>query len=228
MNIRKLALLVLLAALTLGAYLIIPREALTLSALQSWQQTAAEWHRLHPIAAGLLYFAAYVLTTALSIPVATLLTLLGGAVFPFWQALLLVSFASTLGALLATLASRYLFSGWVSRRFARQMRIINAGIEKDGAFYLFALRLMPLFPFMLVNLLAGVTRIGLLRYWWVSQLGMLPATLVYLNAGRQLSQLTSLSGILSPGLLLSFVLIGLLPLASRRLLARFFPVKETP
>lgn len=101
------------------------------------------------------------------------------------------------------------------------MRKVNDGIARDGAFYLFALRMMPLFPFFLVNLLAGVTRLSLWRYWWVSQLGMLPATLIYLNAGRQLSQLHSLADILSGGMLFAFALIGLLPLISRRLLVHF-------
>ncbi|EMM6761605.1 TVP38/TMEM64 family protein [Pluralibacter gergoviae] len=220
MNRRKYALLALLAALIITGCLLMPREMLTLSALQSWQHDAALWHAQRPLSAALIYFIIYATAAALSVPGATALTLLGGAIFPFWQAVVLVSFASTLGALLAMLASRYLFTGWVSQRFPRQMATVNAGMAKDGAFYLFALRLMPLFPFFVVNLLAGVTRIGLLRYWWVSQLGMLPATLVYLNAGRQLGQLTSLSGILSPGILLAFVLIGLLPLASRWLTER--------
>ena len=220
MNRRKYALLALLAALIITGCLLMPREMLTLSALQSWQHDAALWHAQRPLSAALIYFILYATAAALSVPGATALTLLGGAIFPFWQAVVLVSFASTRGALLAMLASRYLFTGWVSQRFPRQMATVNAGMAKDGAFYLFALRLMPLFPFFVVNLLAGVTRIGLLRYWWVSQLGMLPATLVYLNAGRQLGQLTSLSGSLSPGMLLAFVLIGLLPLASRWLTER--------
>lgn len=221
MNGRQLALLALLAALIFAGCLLVPRDALTLPALRDWQHAAAHWHAQRPLAVALLYFVLYVAVTALSVPGATVLTLLGGAIFSFWQAAVLVSLASTLGALLAMLASRYLFAGWVRRRFPRQMAIVNAGMARDGAFYLFALRVMPLFPFFLVNMLAGVTRIGLLRYWWVSQVGMLPATLVYLNAGRQLGQLTSLSGILSPGMLLAFVLIGLLPLASRWLVHRY-------
>lgn len=214
-------LLALLAALILTATLCIPRELLTLEFLKHVQAQAAQWHVLHPLLAAMLYFALYVLVTALSFPGATILTLLGGAVFPFWQALLLVSFASTLGALLATLASRYLLADWVLARFPQQMAAVNVGIARDGAAYLFALRLMPLFPFFVVNLLAGLTRIGIVRYWWVSQLGMLPATLIYLNAGRQTGQLHSFNEILSPGMLLAFALIGLLPLLSRWLLARF-------
>lgn len=214
-------LLALLAASTVAGCLLLPREWLSLSTLQDSHAALLGWYQAHPLLACLLYFLIYVAVTALSIPGATILTLLGSAVLPLWLAIILVSFASTLGALLAMLASRYLFAGWVSQRFARQMAVVNAGIAREGAFYLFALRLMPLFPFFLVNLLAGLTRIGIVRYWWVSQLGMLPATLIYLNAGRALSELHSLQDILSPTLLLALALIGLLPLISRRLFSRF-------
>jgi len=150
-----------------------------------------------------------------------LLTLLGGALFGLWPGILLVSFASTLGATLAMLVSRYLLRDWVQHRFAGQMRTVNDGVARDGAFYLFALRLMPLFPFFVVNLLAGVTRLGVWRYWWISQLGMLPGAIVYLNAGHQLGQITSLHDILSPGVVFAFTLLGLLPLITRWLFARF-------
>lgn len=214
-------LLALLAASTVAGCLLLPREWLSLSTLQDSHTALLGWYQAHPLLAYLLYFLIYVVVTALSIPGATILTLLGSAVLPLWLAIVLVSFASTLGALLAMLASRYLLAGWVSQRFARQMAVVNAGIAREGSFYLFALRLMPLFPFFLVNLLAGLTRIGIVRYWWVSQLGMLPATLIYLNAGRALSELHSLQDILSPTLLLALALTGLLPLISRRLFSRF-------
>ncbi|MDX6022541.1 VTT domain-containing protein [Scandinavium sp. V105_16] len=221
MNTSKIVLLALLAACMVAGFAFLPRELLTLSTLQHAHAAAVDGYVRHPLLASLLYFLVYVLITALSIPGATLLTLLGAAVLPFWLAALLVSFASTFGALLAMLVSRYLLAEWVSQRFARQMATVNAGIAREGAFYLFALRLTPLLPFFVVNLLAGITRIGIRRYWWVSQLGMLPATLIYLNAGRQLSQLHSLQDILSPGMLLALTLIGVLPLVSRRLFGRF-------
>nr|WP_084222739.1 TVP38/TMEM64 family protein [Trabulsiella guamensis] len=198
-----------------------PRSLLSLNALQHSHAALAEGLSRHPLAGVALYFLLYVLVSALSIPGAALLTLLGGSLFPFWLALIVVSFASTAGATLAMLASRYLLADGVTQRFPGQMNTINAGMARDGAFYLFALRLMPLFPFFLVNLLTGVTRIGVARYWWVSQLGMLPATVVYVNAGRQLGQLNTLQDILSPAMLLAFALIGLLPLISRKLMARF-------
>lgn len=221
MNTRKLGLLALLAAFIVAVLVWLPRDWLSLSTVQQSHAAAVSWYHAHPQLACAAYFLIYVLVTALSIPGATLITLLGGAVLPFWLAVVIVSFASTTGALLAMLVSRYLLADWVSQRFPAQMRRVNDGIARDGAFYLFALRMMPLFPFFLVNLLAGVTRLSLWRYWWVSQLGMLPATLIYLNAGRQLSQLHSLADILSGGMLLAFALIGLLPLISRRLLGHF-------
>ncbi len=161
------------------------------------------------------------LVTTLSLPGAALLTLLGGALFGLWPGILLVSFAATLGATLAMLVSRYLLRDWVQRRFAGPMRTVNDGVARDGAFYLFALRLMPLFPFFVVNLLAGVTTLGVRRYWWVSQLGMLPGAVVFLNAGHQLGQIASLRDILSPGVVFAFTLLGLLPLITRWLFARF-------
>lgn len=205
-----------------GVLWALPPGLLTLETLKLHHSLLADWQRQSPFLCASLYFLLYTAIAALSIPGAALLTLLGGALFGLWQGTLLVSFASTLGATLAMLTSRYLLRDWVSRRFARHMATVNRGMARDGAFYLFALRLMPLFPFVVVNLLAGLTAVGVRRYWWVSQLGMLPATVVYLNAGRQLSQLTSIRDIISPAMLAAFALLGLLPLASRWLATRFF------
>lgn len=196
---------------------------LSLDTLKMHQQTLIDRVEQAPLQSALIYFAVYVLLSALSIPGAALLTLLGGALFSLWEATLLVSFASTLGATLAMLVSRYLLRDWVQRRFAAQMSTIDAGMDRDGARYLFALRLMPLFPFFLVNLLMGLTRLRVSHYWWVSQLAMLPATVIYLNAGRELGKLTSLRDILSPGLLFAFTLLGLLPLVTRWLFSRYIP-----
>ena len=196
---------------------------LSLDTLKMHQQTLIDRVEQAPLQSALIYFAVYVLLSALSIPGAALLTLLGGALFSLWEATLLVSFASTLGATLAMLVSRYLLRDWVQRRFAAQMSTIDAGMDRDGARYLFALRLMPLFPFFLVNLLMGLTRLRVRHYWWGSQLAMLPATVIYLNAGRELGKLTSLRDILSPGLLFAFTLLGLLPLVTRWLFSRYIP-----
>lgn len=222
MNARKLLLSGLLIICIAGGLWLLPPGLLSLDTLKRDHLLLADWHRQFPLLSAGLYFLIYTAVASLSVPGAALLTLLGGALFGLWQGTLLVSFASTLGATLAMLTSRYLLRDWVSHRFTRQMATVNHGMARDGVFYLFALRLMPLFPFVVVNLLAGLTSVSVRRYWWVSQVGMLPATVVYLNAGQQLSQLTSMRDILSPAMLAAFALLGLLPLASRWLVTRFF------
>ena len=216
---------ILLICALLGAFIItftqLPPGVLTLENLQAQHQALLLYCQQAPLESAALFFIVYVLVTTLSLPGAAVLTLLGGALFGLWPGILLVSFASTLGATLAMLTSRYLLRDWVQRRFAGPMRTVNEGVSRDGAFYLFALRLMPLFPFFVVNLLAGVTTLGVGRYWWVSQAGMLPGAIVYLNAGHQLGQIASLRDILSPGVVFAFTLLGLLPLITRWLLARF-------
>ncbi|AUY37676.1 VTT domain-containing protein [Leclercia adecarboxylata] len=220
-NARKIILICALLGAFFVIYTQLPPGSVTLENLQARHQALLLYCQQAPRQSAALYFILYVLVTTLSLPGAALLTLLGGALFGLWPGILLVSFASTLGATLAMLVSRYLLRDWVQHRFAGQMRTVNDGVARDGAFYLFALRLMPLFPFFVVNLLAGVTRLGVWRYWWVSQLGMLPGAIVYLNAGHQLGQITSLHDILSPGVVFAFTLLGLLPLITRWLFARF-------
>ncbi len=194
------------------------REALT-QTLQSY-----------PVLSAIIYFVVYVLVTALSLPGAAVMTLAGGALFGFTKGVLLVSFASTIGATLAFLLSRWLFRGWVQQRFGDHLASVNRGIEKDGVRYLFTLRLVPLFPFFVINLLMGLTPIKVREFFLVSQLGMLPATLVFVNAGTQLAAVESLGDLLSPALLLSFGLLGLFPwlvkwatgwIAQRKLLQRY-------
>ncbi|ELT7697746.1 TVP38/TMEM64 family protein [Vibrio vulnificus] len=173
--------------------------------------------------ASISYFVIYVGLTAFSIPGATVVTLLGAALFGFWYSLLLVSFASTIGATIAFLSSRYLLKDWVQARFGDKLSAINQGVEKDGAFYLFSLRLIPVFPFFLINLLMGLTPISIGRYYLTSQIGMLPGTAVYLNAGTQLADINSLSGILSPTVLASFALLGVFPIAVKWIMSKFRP-----
>jgi len=212
-RIAVFALIVLAIAIwlsfDLGRYLQFEALPQHVAALRQW----CEENRL---LAGLAYLAAYVAVTALSLPGAAVMTLAGGALFGFWYALVLVSFASSIGATLSFLASRIVLREWVQSRFGRHLGAVNTGFEKDGAFYLLSLRLVPLFPFFLVNLLMGLLPIRTRTYYWVSQLGMLPGTAVYVNAGTQLGQLQSMSGILSTPLLVSFVLLGLFPLLARR------------
>ncbi len=163
----------------------------------------------------------YIAVTALSLPGAAVLTLAGGGLFGRVVGTITVSFASTIGATLACAVSRYLLRDWVQARFGDKLAAINAGIEKEGAFYLFSLRLVPVFPFFVINLLMGLTRMRLVTFYWVSQVGMLAGTFVYVNAGRQLSRIEALSGILSPGVAVSLVALGLFPIAVKKLLALY-------
>ena len=218
MNARKLALMGVILAL-LGSFFIFDvGQYLNLDALKTQQDALNTQVSAQPWLAAGVFFLAYVAVTALSLPGAALMTLLAGALFGLLEGFVLVSFASTAGATLAMLSSRFLLRDWVQTRFGQRLAKIDAGIEREGPFYLFALRLVPAFPFFLINLAMGLTRLPVRTYWWVSQLGMLPGTLVFVNAGRELGQLESLSGILSPGLLGAFVLLGVFPLIARKLL----------
>jgi pyruvate/2-oxoglutarate dehydrogenase complex dihydrolipoamide dehydrogenase (E3) component/uncharacterized membrane protein YdjX (TVP38/TMEM64 family) len=161
------------------------------------------------------FFALYVAVAALSLPGAAILTLAAGALFGLLTGTVLVSFASSVGATLALVVSRYLLRDSVQRRFGAKLRTLNEGVERDGAFYLFTLRLIPVFPFFIVNLLMGLTPVRARTFYWVSQIGMLPGTLVYVNAGTQLARIDHLAGILSPTLLLSFALLGVFPWIAR-------------
>ncbi len=186
------------------------------------QQIAIEAYRQHhPLLTIGLYFLAYVVVTGLSLPGAAVMTLLGGAIFGLLWGTLIVSFASTIGATLAFLASRLLFRDTVQQRFGDRLRAVNRGVARDGAFYLFALRLVPVFPFFAINLLMGLTPIRTWTFYWVSQIGMLAGTLVYVNAGTQLARLDSLDGIRSPAILGSFALLAIFPFIAKRVLAAF-------
>ncbi len=175
-------------------------------------------HRLIVIAA---YMGIYVAVAALSLPGAAVLTLASGGLFGLTIGTVAVSFASTIGATLACFISRFLLREWVQKKFGDKLVTINDGIEKEGALYLFSLRLVPIFPFFVINLLMGLTRMRLFTFFWVSQIGMLAGTIVYVNAGKELAKIDSLSGILSPELLISFVVLGLLPIAAKKLLPVF-------
>lgn len=169
-----------------------------------------------PFLTAAFFFAIYVLVTGFSLPGATIMTLAGGALFGLTTGLIIISFASSIGATLAFLFSRFLLRDSIQKRFNAQLSSINDGIKKEGAFYLFTLRLVPLFPFFVINLGMGVTPIKTWTFYWVSQVGMLAGTAVYVNAGTQLGQLESLGGILSPAILLSFTLLGLFPLIAKK------------
>lgn len=221
MNPRKLFLLGVIVCLVALFWFFDLGQYLNLGYLKEQQLTLDTQVEANLGLAAGLFFLFYVLVTGLSLPGAALLTLASGALFGLLGGTLLASLASTLGATLAMLISRFLLRDWVQRRFGQGLKGINRGLEREGAFYLFALRLVPVFPFFLINLAMGLSKLPARTFWWVSQLGMLPGTLIYVNAGRELSQLDSLAGVLSPGLLGAFVLLGLLPIVSRKLLGLF-------
>ncbi|MEP5968788.1 MAG: TVP38/TMEM64 family protein, partial [Sulfitobacter pontiacus] len=219
MNVKKLALLIVIAALVASYFVFDLGQYLSLDYLKeqrgAFQALAAE----QPVLVLGGFFLLYVAVTALSLPGAAIMTLAAGALFGFWAALLLVSFASSVGATLAFLASRFLFKDAVQSRFGERLKKINAGVEKDGAFYLFTLRLIPAFPFFVINLVMGLTPLKTWTFYWVSQVGMLAGTAVYVNAGTQLGELDSLSGLLSVDLIGAFVLLGLFPWLAKAVMA---------
>ena len=216
---RLLLLLVIVSGIAAFFYFDL-QQFLTLEMLKSKQAAIVDYKTAHPTSSMMLYGLIYIVVTGLSLPGAAILTLAGGAVFGLLWGTVIVSFASSIGATLAFLVARFLLRDSVENRFGDRLAAINNGIAKDGAFYLFTLRLVPLFPFFMINLLMGLTAIKVRTFYWVSQLGMLAGTIVYVNAGTQLGKIESLSGILSPTLLVSFVLLGIFPLLAKALVER--------
>lgn len=199
---------------------------LTLSYLKASYGMLVILYTEHRLMVVLGYGLLYVLVTSLSIPGAVVLTLAGGAIFGLWKGTLAVSIASTIGATLACGLSRFVLRDWVQAKFGDKLRTVNEGIEKEGAFYLFTLRLIPIFPFWLINLVMGLTEMPLRRFFWVSQLGMLPGTLVYVNAGKELAKIETLSSVFSPGLIISFALLGVFPIAAKKTLHFYMERKD--
>ena len=191
-------------------------QYLTLDYIKSQQQVIDQYYAENRVLTQIGFFVLYVVITGASLPGATILTLAGGAIFGLFTGLLLISFASTIGASIAFLVSRYLFRDSVQSRFGSSLKSINDGIDRDGPFYLFALRLVPAFPFFVINLVMGLTRLRLWTFFWVSQVGMLAGTAVYVNAGTQLAQIESASGIFSTGIIVSFVLLAMLPFIAKK------------
>ena len=215
MNSRRTVLL-LVATLIAAFFVFDLGQYLTLDFLKSQHQAFLDYYASHQLPTITIYFLLYILVTALSLPGAVIMTLAGGAIFGLLYGVVIISFASTIGATLAFLISRFLLRDYVQKRFGDKLKAVNDGIERDGDFYLFTLRLIPIFPFFIINLVMGLTPMKAGRFYVVSQIGMLPGTIVYVNAGSQLGKLDSLSGILSPGLLLSFALLGLFPLLAKK------------
>lgn len=219
MNVKKIAVILLLVAGVVGFFYFDLSTYLTLDYVRGALDDLRSYYREHAALTLLLFFVGYVLVTALSLPGAAVMTLLAGALFGIWVGLVLVSFASTIGASLAFLLARYLAGDLVQEKFGNRLKTINQGIEKDGAFYLFTLRLVPVFPFFLINILMGLTPIRLWTFYWVSQVGMLAGTLVYINAGTQLASIESAGDLLSLDLIVAFSLLALFPWLAKALVA---------
>ena len=217
MKNNKVSLVVIIAFLVAAYFVFDLGQYFNIDYFKSQQAEIEAYYSENPLLTVLLFFIIYVVVTGLSLPGAAIMTLVAGAIFGLFTGVIIVSFASTLGATIAFLVSRYLLRDSIQRKFGDKLKTINEGIEKDGAFYLFTLRLVPAFPFFVINLLMGLTPIRTTTYFLVSQIGMLAGTIVFVNAGTQIAQIDSLSGILSPGLLISFVLLGIFPLIAKKL-----------
>ncbi|WP_299185011.1 bifunctional TVP38/TMEM64 family protein/FAD-dependent oxidoreductase [uncultured Psychrobacter sp.] len=216
--IKRIFLILLILILAASFFYFDLNQLLTLDGLKGSMAQFNDYKAQSPLLVIGGFFLLYVIVTALSLPGAAILTLAAGALFGLWQGLLVASFASSIGATLAFLASRYLLRDTIKQRFPERLAAIDAGVEKEGGFYLFTLRLVPIFPFFLINLLMGVTAIRAWTFYWVSQVGMLAGTFVFVNAGTQLAQIDSLSGILSFNLIVSFALLGFFPLIAKGIL----------
>lgn len=225
-NLTRIILVTIIIAIVFAVVKFDLLQYLTLDQLKSQQQKLSDFNNNSPWVTALVFFVVYVLVAALSIPGAVILTLAGGAIFGLLKGLIIISFASTIGATLAFLISRFLLRDTIESKFSKYLDKINTGIESDGAFYLFGLRLVPAFPFFVVNLVMGLTRLPVKTFAWVSQLGMLPGTFVFVNAGVQLNSISSLKDITSPGLILSFVLLGVFPIIAKWLLNKLKTIKE--
>jgi uncharacterized membrane protein YdjX (TVP38/TMEM64 family) len=201
-------------------------DYLTLTYIKESQARFEALYATHRLALIAGFMLMYIVVTSLSLPGAAVLGLAAGALFGLVTGTIAVSFASTIGAAIACLVSRFILRDWIQTKFGDKLKTVNEGIEREGAFYLFTLRLIPIFPFWLINLVMGLTRIPLRKYYWVSQLGMLPGTIVFVNAGKELGKIDSLAGIFSPGLILSFALLGLFPIATKKLLTLYKSKKE--
>jgi dihydrolipoamide dehydrogenase len=213
----KLMIVLIIAAAVAVFFAFDLGQYLSFDYLKSRQSALDAFYTDHRLLTMTMYMGVYILVAALSLPGASVMTLAGGAIFGLWYGLVLVSFASTIGATLAFLVARLLLRDYVQSRFGDRLKAINDGIEKDGALYLFTLRLVPIFPFFVINLVMGLTPIRVGVFYLVSQIGMLAGTAVYVNTGTQLAKVDSLSGILSPGLIFSFVLLGCFPLIAKKI-----------
>ncbi len=215
---KKILMLLVLLSIVVAFLIFDLGQYLTLDYIKSQQESLNAFYQQNTLTTVITFFAIYVVVTAASLPGAAVMTLAAGAIFGLVSGVILVSFASSIGASCAFIISRYVLRDTIQQKFPDKLKTINQGIDKDGAFYLFALRLVPAFPFFVINLVMGLTSLKTWTFYWVSQLGMLAGTIVYVNAGTQLAQIESLSGIASPEIIFSFVLLALLPFIGRKII----------
>jgi uncharacterized membrane protein YdjX (TVP38/TMEM64 family)/thioredoxin reductase len=222
MSTKQILVLIVVALSVAGFFLLDLQAYLTFDYFQAQRESIVGAYEAHPIETAAIFFGIYVLVTGLSLPFAAVMTIVGGAIFGLVVGVLIISFASTIGATIAFLVSRTLLREWVQRRFAPQLKAINEGIERDGSFYLFSIRMVPLFPFVIVNLAMALTPMSTASFYVSSQLGMLAGTIVYVFAGTQVAQVHAAADLVSPGLLTAFAVLGLFPLVARKFTAEFF------
>ena len=218
MKKSKLILVVVVIALIAAYFVFDLGKYFSLDYFKTQQDAIGASYADNPLKTGLIFFAVYVGVTALSLPGAAILTLVAGAIFGLLWGVVIVSFASTIGATLAFLVARFLLRDSIQAKFGDKLKAFNTGVEKEGGFYLFTLRLVPAFPFFMINVVMGLTTMKARTFFWVSQIGMFLGTIVYVNAGTELAKITSLKGILSPGLLGAFVLLGIFPLIAKKII----------
>lgn len=222
----RVALVLVLVGAVVAFFMSGAPQQLNLQTLQHDRDTLDTWWTMYPWRLAFGYFAVFVVVVALSLPAMTLMTLAAGAIFGVVEGSVLVSFGSAIGATLAMLASRFIFKDAIRKRFVLRLRRIDAGIERDGGFYLLSIRLVPIFPFFIVNLVMGLTHIRVRTYYWVTQLGMLAGTIVYVNAGTRIASTTTLKGLISVPLIVSLALLAILPWASRWLIKRILHMRH--
>ncbi|UCE79220.1 MAG: TVP38/TMEM64 family protein [Nitrospiraceae bacterium] len=220
-TIKKIAIVIVIIGLVAAFKIFNLGDYLSLSYIKESQMKFETLYNENkvPVIAG--FMVIYILVTSLSLPGAAVMTLAAGALFGILTGTIIVSFASTIGATIACFVARFILRDWIQGKFGDKLKTVNEGIEKEGAFYLLTLRLIPIFPFWLINLVMGLTKMPLKTFFVVSQIGMLAGTIVYVNAGKELAKIESLSGILSPTLIFSFVLLGLFPLVTKKLLGLY-------
>lgn len=215
----KISIIVILIILSGTFFALDMEQYLTLDHLKQSRDTFQNIYHESPWQIAGAFFMIYISVVALNLPGATVLGLAGGAIFGFTAGTVLISFASTIGATIACFISRYLFRNFVERKFANIYAKVDSGIQREGSFYLFSMRLIPAIPFFVINLVMGLTNMPLKKFYLISQVGMLPGTMVYVNAGKELSKIDSLSGIFSPGLIAAFVFLGIFPFVVRKVLS---------